>query len=194
MHADAELRADATAASVGPALVVVFLWVLLFPYSDDVAEAAFDVAGWSRDGMPWAALAVDVALVLLTIPLKQRIALRDQGATGLWGYWTIGAVLIVGLHLVLALAASARDQLSIYAGLGLNLLASAGFVAGMTLILLSTLGADPTALVSRQRRLAHPAAWSSASAVIPLLLGTAGGLCRVSAVEPGDRCSRPDLR
>lgn len=158
----------------GAALSVIFLWILLFPYSDDAVEAVFDIIGSSnRTSMQWVALAVDVTLVAFTVPLKRSIASRSQRADGLWGSWTAGAVLIIGLHLVLASTSSAREQLSNHANLGLNLLASAGFVTALTLILLSTLGADPTTLVSRKRREAHPAEWTSAGAVLPLLLGTA---------------------
>jgi hypothetical protein len=70
-------------------LILVFVWVGAFTYSEDVVEAVKDVtAAVGTARFPdwlwvWGPLAVDTVLILASWPLKRRIAASDGGQIAL---------------------------------------------------------------------------------------------------------------
>ena len=147
-----------------PALVVVFLLIVGFTFSDDFVEFLLDVTGNSdlvAAHHQWLVLALDVVLVLATAALKWVIS-EDRDTPGVFlrklltGKWMVGALLVLGAHLVLILTAQHRAGIGDVASFWVRVLASAVFVAAMTLLLLSALSEKP---VSR--------GW-----IVPLVFGT----------------------
>jgi hypothetical protein len=73
----------------GVVLILVFVWVGAFTYSEDVVEAVKDVtAAVGTARFPdwlwvWGPLAVDTVLILASWPLKRRIAASDGGQIAL---------------------------------------------------------------------------------------------------------------
>lgn len=134
-----------------PALVTVFLLIVGFTFSDDLVEYLLDVTGNSRTaatGRQWLVLAVDLVLVLVTAALKWRISERRTGPatflrTLVTGWWGLGAVLVLGAHLALILTSEHRAGLGDLASFWISVLATAIFVAAMTLLLLSALSENP---------------------------------------------------
>lgn len=153
-----ELRRDL------PAFVAVFLLIVGFTFSDDVVEFLLDVTGNYRLAArqrQWLVLGLDVLLVLATAFLKWQIH-EDRFPPAvllrklLTGWWALGALLVVGGHLVLILTSEHRSGLGDVASFWINLLASAVFVAAMTMLLLSALSERP----------------ASRSWIAPLVFGT----------------------
>ncbi len=128
-----------------PALLAAFLLVVGFTFSDDVVEFILDVTGHPHfAGRGWLVFILDFLLVLGTAALKWAISGGDdlksfvrRLCTGLWG---LGAVLVVGSHLVMIATERQRAGLSDTATVWINLAVSAVFVAAMTMLLLSALG------------------------------------------------------
>jgi hypothetical protein len=157
------------------AMILVFLWVIAYTYSEDVADVINDVTdavgkprfpGWV---WVWAPLALDTVLVLASWPLKRRIAKGDGDSGRLWGWWTSGALLTVAVHLMWILTEPHQVNA---ATVGLHLLASFLFVIAMGILLTSTLNADPMTLFSPRLRDAEPRDWSRAQSTLPLIIGT----------------------
>lgn len=134
-----------------PALVTVFLLIVGFTFSDDVVEFVLDVTGnphLAATNRQWLVMAVDVVLVLAAAVLKWRIS-ADRFPPAVFirklltGAWAVGALLVVGAHLALVLTAEHRSALGDVPSFWLSVLASAVFVAAMTLLLLSALSEKP---------------------------------------------------
>lgn len=128
-----------------PALLAAFLLVVGFTFSDDVVEFFLDVTGHSQaPSRAWLVFALDLLLVLGTAALKWAISGGDdltsfvrRLCTGMWG---LGAVLVIGGHLLMIATESQRRGLSDTATVWISLAYSAVFVAALTLLLLSALG------------------------------------------------------
>lgn len=153
-----ELRRDL------PALVAVFLLIVGFTFSDDAVEFLLDVTGnthLAAMNRQWLVMAVDVLLVLVTAALQwqigaQRVSPAELLRKLLTGWWVVGAVLVIGGHLVLILTSEQRAVLGDVASFWISVLASAVFVAAMTVLMLSVLRAKP----------------ASKSWIAPLVFGT----------------------
>jgi len=134
-----------------PALVVVFLLIVGFTFSDDFVEFLLDITGHGKlaeANRQWLVLAVDVLLVVATAALKWRISEECSTRsvflrTLLTGKWMVGALLVLGCHLVLILTVEHRSGLGDVAGFWLSVLASAVFVGAMSMLLLSALSERP---------------------------------------------------
>lgn len=157
------------------ALMTVFMLIIGFTYSDDFVEFALDLAGLpfvapgpgpgpvpslSWPG-PVLVLVLDCVLVAATAAVKWWVGGPwADGATFLrrllTGWWGLGAVLVVGTHLVMMATAQRRSGLGEPAFIAIALLASAVYVTALTLLLLSALGG---------RR--GPRTW-----IAPLVIGT----------------------
>ena len=133
------------------ALAAVFLLIVGFTFSDDFVEFLLDVTGNSdlvATHHQWLVLALDVVLVLATAVLKWVIS-EDRDPIPVFlrrllnGNWMVGALLVLGGHLVLILTAEHRSGLSDVASFWVRVLASAVFVTAMTLLLLSALSEKP---------------------------------------------------
>jgi hypothetical protein len=157
------------------ALVLVFVWVIAFTYSEDVTDSIDDVtAAVGKSRLPewvwaWAPLVVDIALILASWPLKRRIAKIDGDSGRLWRWWTSGALLTVAAHLMLIL--TEPHQLNL-ATVWLHLLVSFLFVIAMGILLTSALNADPMTLFSLRLREERPRDWIRTHSTIPLIIGT----------------------
>lgn len=138
-------RSPAKVPSDLPALAAAFLLVIGFTFSDDVVEFLLDVTGHPHSAARgWLVFALDLLLVLGTAALKWAISgggdlpsFLRRLCTGMWG---VGAVLVVGGHLVMIATEKQRAGLGDTATVWINLAASAVFVAALTLLLLSALG------------------------------------------------------
>jgi hypothetical protein len=157
------------------ALILVFVWVIAFTYSEDVVDAIDDVTdAVGNPSFPkwvwvWAPLALDSVLILASWPLKRRIAKSDGDGGRLWGWWTSGAILTVAVHLMWIFTEPHRVNL---ATVWLHLLASFMFVIAMGMLLTSALNADPMTLFSPRLRDAWPRDWIRAHSTLPLIVGT----------------------
>ncbi|MGI9162621.1 MAG: hypothetical protein ACR2JI_06830 [Mycobacterium sp.] len=148
------------------ALAAVFAMVIGFTYSDDVVEFFLDITGAQLAGWRWIVVAIDVALLAGSAFLKWRIAVQAQPALSrgrFWhrlvrSWWTVGAVLILSLHLVVIGLAGTGSEVP----LGMNLLVSLLFVTAMGLVLASTLDTE----------MAPGIGWSRHGWVLPLVVGT----------------------
>lgn len=140
-----ELRGDL------PALVAVLLLIVVFTFSDDAVEFILDVTGnthLAATNRQWLVMGLDVLLVLATAVLQWQIAAERLSVVALvrkllTGWWVIGAVLVICAHLALILTSEHRSALGDVASFWISVLASAVFVAAMTLLLLSVLRAKP---------------------------------------------------
>ena len=147
----AELRTPAELRKSIPALVVVFLLIVGFTFSDDVVEFLLDVTGHGNlveTNRQWLVFALDLLLVLATAALKWRISDEPRHCRAflrmlLTGKWGLGALLVLGGHLVLILTIERRSGLSDLAGFWVRVLASAVFVGAMTMLLISALSEKP---------------------------------------------------
>lgn len=143
-------------------LLAAFMLVVGFTFSDDFVEFLLDVTGHPRfSAKPWLVFMLDGLLVLGTAVLKWRISGGREGLTTflrrlVTGTWGVGAVLVVAGHLTLIATANHRAGLGDVASVGINLVASVVFVAAMTLLLLSALGAGK----------------ASRDWIVPLVVGT----------------------
>lgn len=144
------------------ALIVAFMLVVGFTFSDDIVEFLLDVSGNGYSPLrPWLVFVLDCVLVLGTAALKWRLsggreswaAFVRKLVTGTWG---LGAVLVIVGHLALIVTAGHRAGLGDVASVWLNLLATVVFVTAMGLLLLSALDEGPT----------------SRSWIVPLIIGT----------------------
>ena len=139
-----ELRRDL------PALAAVFLLIVGFTFSDDAVEFALDVTGnghLAATNRQWIVMGIDLLLVVATAVLTGWIgAARPAPAAQLrkllTGWWALGAVLVIGGHLVLILTSEQRSRLGDVASFWISVLASAVFVAAMTALMLSVLRAE----------------------------------------------------
>ena len=148
------------------ALAAVFALVIGFIYSDDIVEFFLDITGAQIAGWRWIVVAIDVALLAGSAFLKWRIAAQVEPALR-WrrfrprlvrGWWAVGALLILALHLVVIRLAGNGSQLPLW----LSLLASFLFVTAMGLVLASTLDTE----------VAPGIGWSRHGWVLPLVFGT----------------------
>jgi hypothetical protein len=157
------------------ALVLLFFWVIAYTYSEDVVDVIDDLtsavgqARFPEWAWVWAPLAVDIAIIVASWPLKRRIAKEDGDSSRLWGWWTSGALLTVAAHLMWIFTEPHGVNL---ATVWLHLLASFVFVIAMGLLLTSALNADPMTLFSPRLRDARPRDWIRAHSTLPLIVGT----------------------
>jgi len=159
-------------------LILAFVWVILFTYDGDVVDAIVDVtdaAGGPRFPewlSPWVALAMDVVLILASAPLKRRVAKSDGDSDRLWGWWTSGALLTVGVHLMMTFTEPSYDAVPRGAHFWLHLLAQVLFVVGMGILLTTALNANPMTLFSRKLRDEQPRDWARTHSTLPLIVGS----------------------
>jgi len=138
-------RDSTTRPSDVPALIVAFLLIIGFTFSDDAVDFFLDVTGQPDFAAKrWLVLAVDCLLVAGTGALKWRITGGDSNLTTFLrrlftGWWAVGAVLIVADNLILIATEEQLASLGDVASVWINLLASLVFTAAMTLLLLSAL-------------------------------------------------------
>lgn len=166
---------ERTQRGAGVALILVFVWVIVFTYSEDIVDAIEDVTdAVGRSRFPewlwaWMPLVLDVVLILASSPLKRRIAKSDGDGDRLWGWWTAGALLTVGTHVMLIFAGShAVNRTTLW----LHLLAMFLYIVAMGILLTSTINADPMTLFSPRLRDERPRDWSRTHSTLPLIVGT----------------------
>jgi hypothetical protein len=157
------------------ALILIFVWVGAFTYSEDVVDAINDVTvAVGKPRFPewlwvWLPLAVDTVLILASWPLKRRIATSDGDGGRLWGWWTSGVLLTVAVHAMMSLTEPHPIN---PATVWLHILASLLFVIAMGMLLTSALNADPMTLFSWRRREQRPRDWTRTHSILPLIIGT----------------------
>lgn len=129
------------------ALVIAFLLVVGFTYSDDIIEFILDVTGHSHfaaTDRQWLVLALDLVLILATAALKWWIG-ADRGSPAafirrlLTGWWALGALLVIGAHLVLILTAEHRAGFGDVAAVWIGIAAAVVFVTAMTILMVAAL-------------------------------------------------------
>jgi hypothetical protein len=170
--------------TAGPATVLVIIWVVLFTFTEDVAQAleeSYSISTWNwvawaarllgiPDGQNWrvVAIALDVVLIVVSMLPKWCITRRERSAgvtpgwLTRWGWWLLGAALIVAIHLVLICGNSGSAG-----GLGAELAAAAAFLVAMALLLISCLNGDPLTLLWPPRRRQREQGWARAHSVAP---------------------------
>ena len=97
--------------------------------------------------------------------LKRSIARSDGCAPRLWRWWWAAVGIVLTGDVVLL---AAGEDASVW----LDIAASTVFIVAMTMIMLSSLNADPLTLFSAAKRAAQPTDWLRARAVVPLIVGT----------------------
>lgn len=129
------------------AVAAVFVLVVGLTYSDDVIEFLTRFDGGHLADLRWGVFFLDVLLVAGTALLRWYITggPRDSASflhSLLHGWWTVGAALVVLLHLMLlTTAAPPGKQWAVADSLWLTLLTNAAFVVAMALLLMSALAA-----------------------------------------------------
>jgi hypothetical protein len=167
--------AERSQRAAGVALILVSFWVIAFTYSEDVVDAIDDVVdAVGRPRFPewlwaWAPLVLDTVVILASWPLKRRIAKSDGDGDRLWGWWISGALLTVGVQLMVIFTGPHAVS---RATLWVHLLASFLFVVAMGILLTSALNADPMTLFSPGLRDERPRDWARTHSTIPLIVGT----------------------
>jgi hypothetical protein len=145
---------------------VVFLLVFVFSYSEEIVSGIFEAIGHEEHTLwRFAVFGLDVLILGAIGLLKRSIARSDGREPRLWRWWWVA----VGIVLTgdVALLAAGED-----ASVWLDFAASTVFIVAMTMIMLSSLNADPLVLVSSAKRDAQPTDWLRARAVVPLIIGT----------------------
>lgn len=143
---------------------VVFLMLFAFSYSEQLISGLYPVVG-QDDHAGWrvAVIVVDALVLGLVGLLKRDITRADGDAPRLWGWWSAGVAVLLGVD-VLRLV----SQESIQA----DLLIATVYAAGMGLTMAASLNADPLTLLSTARQVALPTDWARVRAIVPLVLGT----------------------
>lgn len=152
-----------------PAILAVFAMVIAFTYTDDLVEFIVVVTGMSVSAGQWLVALLDLLLVASTALLKWRIAVRESGSRPairaflgglLRSWWSVGAVVIVVLHVSLIALSNNLGQGSwLWTSVPLSLL----FVAAMGLVLVTTLDSQAPF---------GAGAWERNGWIVPLLVGT----------------------
>jgi hypothetical protein len=147
-------------------LVVVFLLLFVFSYSEDIVFVVLEVAGGDHlAGWIIGLVGLDVAVLAAVALFKRRIARADGTAPRLWHWWWSSFAIVVSLDVLLCLLPEDHP-------LWIDLAASVSFAAVMGILMTVSLNADPLTLFSRERRLAAPTDWVRVRAIVPLMVGT----------------------
>lgn len=146
-------------------LGVVFLLVLGFSYSEEVVSGFFELIG-QADNEEWriALIVVDLAILGGVAALKRSIGRADGGGARLWRGWWLGFAIVMVADLVLI---GLSDSPPVW----VDLVSSTLFAVALTIIMTTSLNADPLTLFSSSRRARLPADWRRVRAIVPLMVG-----------------------
>ena len=89
-----------------PAFGVIVLLLFGFAFSEEMVTAVLEAFGRDDSAAPMIVIAVDAVILLAVAVLKRTIDRADGGPSRLWGWWGIGAVVILGCDVVLAVISS----------------------------------------------------------------------------------------
>jgi hypothetical protein len=147
-------------------LVVVFLLLFAFSYSEDFVFAVLEATG--RDhvaGWLIGLVGFDAAVLAVAGLLKRAIAQADDDAPRLWRWWWISFAAVVSLDVFLVLLPEDHP-------LWIDLASSVALATLMGILMMVSLNGDPLTLFSRVRRSAEQTDWARVRAVVPLVIGT----------------------
>jgi hypothetical protein len=166
-EADADHRAVLTRHRRDRAvLVVVFLLLFVFSYSEEIVFAALEATGQNHlPGWLFGLVGLDVAVLAVVGLLKRHVTRADGDVPRLWRSWWIAFATVVCLDVVLCLLPEDHS-------LWIDLAFSVALAALMGILMALSLNADPLTLFSRVRRSAAPTEWARVRAVVPLVIGT----------------------
>jgi hypothetical protein len=138
---------DTGSRSQWAAIAAVFALVIGFTYSDDFIEFFADASGRKLPDVRWAILTLDLALIAGTAFLKWSVTGRTREAGAflrklLRGWWTVGAGLVLAIHLLLLSTPGPPRGWAVANSPWLTLLTNAAFVSAMGLMLASALTGD----------------------------------------------------
>ncbi len=135
-------------------------------YSEEFVTGFFEAIG-HEEHASWrfAVIGLDVLILGATGLLKRSIARSDGCEPRLWRWWWAAVGIVLAGDVVLL---AAGEDASVW----LDIAASTVFIVAMTMIMLSSLNADPLTLFSAAKRAAQPTDWLRARAVVPLIVGT----------------------
>lgn len=135
-------------------------------YSEEFVTGFFEAIG-HEEHASWrfAVVGLDVLILGATGQLKRSIARSDGCEPRLWRWWWAAVGIVLAGDVVLL---AAGEDASVW----LDIAASTVFIVAMTMIMLSSLNADPLTLFSAAKRAAQPTDWLRARAVVPLIVGT----------------------
>ena len=178
-----------------PAILAVFAMVIAFTYTDDLVELILAVTGIGIDTGQLMVAGLDLLLVAATAGLKWRVAARRDGGGQLSlrsflsqllrSWWSVGATLVVVLHMfVIGLSDNLGQGGRLWTSVPVSLL----FVVAMSLVLVSTLDSGSTF---------GAGAWSRNGWILPLIIGTFVGQIASAlwypAILRGRFMRQPDL-
>lgn len=157
-----------TAPADWAAILAVFAMVIAFTYTDDLVEFILAVTDIGIDTGQLMVAGLDLLLIAATARLKWRITARGDGPLSLRNFlsqllrswWSVGATLVVVLHMfVIGLSDNLGQGGWLWTSLPISLL----FVVAMGLVLVSTLDSGPPF---------GAGAWSRNGWILPLIIGT----------------------
>jgi len=146
-------------------LGVVFLLVLGFSYSEEIVSGFFELVG-QADNEEWriALIVVDLTILAGVAALKRSIGRADGSPPRLWRAWWLGSAIVMGADLVLL---GLTDSPPVW----VDVLSSTLFAAALTVLMTTSLNADPLTLFSSSRRARMPVDWRRVRAIVPLMVG-----------------------
>ncbi len=164
-------------------LGVVFLLVLGFSYSEEIVSGVFELIG-QADNEEWriALIVVDLAILAGVAALKRSIGRADGSPPRLWRAWWLGFVIVMGADLVLL---GLTDSPPVW----VDVLSSTLFAAALTVLMTTSLNADPLTLFSSSRRARMPVDWRRVRAIVPLTLGVEFNYFRRTLEDPAQRAA-----
>ncbi len=148
-----------------PAFGVIVLLLFGFAFSEEMITAVLEAFGRDDSAAPMIVIAVDAVILLAVAVLKRTIDRADGGPSRLWGWWGIGAAVILGCDVVLAVISSHPPT-------WVDQLVAVLLALAMGLVLASSLNADPLTVVSSRKRAENPLDWQRVRAVVPLVIGS----------------------
>jgi hypothetical protein len=159
---DAEVRPRPDRAILG----VVFLLLFGFSYSEEVVIGLFRAIG---QGEPekWriALIVADLGILVWAGLLKRSISRTDRGGPRLWRWWWTGFAITIALDV----AASGLPETP---PIWVDVLTSMLYTVAMSVLMMSSLNADPVTLFSSRKRAAMRRDWLRVRSVVPLIVGT----------------------
>ncbi len=158
--------APAMSRSLGaPVFGVIVLLLFGFAFSEEMVTVVLEAFGRDDSAAAAIEIVVDAVTLLAVGLLKRRIDRIDGGASGLWGWWWIGAVVILLCDVTLIVVGG-------HPPVWLDQLLALMLALAMGLVLMSSLNADPMTLFSARRRAEMPLDWQRVRAVAPLVIGS----------------------
>lgn len=153
------------------AVALVFLWAVFGVYRVDIVEAIHDGVsdGAPEAGGVWgiAQLGSTAVFIASMWPLKRYVENADGDGRRYWGWWWTGAAAILSVLGLFVLLQQHGTDWPAWA----ELLGGVVGFAGMVLLLISGLNADPAAMVSHRIRVERPRDWARVHSVLPIAAG-----------------------